>query len=134
MSAFSFTRDDLARAAEAAVFLTDFESFILDRFVAYTQRGGVNDISGRPVGSLDSAQDDGGYGTWSVQKTWSLEPWVHQGDVRITHFQAGDRGPGNYDRQVDMPWDFVFGATEAAERYEQYLALKAEFEPNGGVA
>lgn len=126
----AFTRAHLAEIRRGARLRRDFETFLIERFMAYTQARQVIDLNRRPVRPVTLVRDAAGFGHWRLPVGWDTHDDLDADDeVLVEHYMADDRGPGRVDVRVLVPWSFVFGEDEVKERYAQYLALKAEFEP-----
>lgn len=131
----TFTRDEFTtQVLGAHDTINDFTKFLMHRFAAFTQRG-VCDLRDRAVEPIQDpfARTSAGYGHWRIAANWIRvmtettdlpEPYV-----LIEHYLDDDRGPGSVTQTVRMPASFVFGEFEQDADFEQYLRLKAQFEP-----
>lgn len=127
----TFTAADLDTIRSMTEFKADFTRFVLDRFATYTQRNTPTlDIRGRIGSPVENphARTGGGYGHWRLKPGWDNPTNATQPHVTIEHWLSDDRGPGSVTSTIHVPWDYIFGTQERNERYETYLALRAEFE------
>lgn len=133
----TFTRDEFTTQVLAAHdTIMDFTKFLMHRFAAYTQHTQVHDIRDRIVSPVIDpfARTNAGYGQWRVPSNWMRvmteatdqpEPYV-----TIEHYMDADRGEGSVSNHVRVPLSFVFGEVEKDAAYEEFLRLKAQFEPD----
>lgn len=130
-----FSRDDLPALAQAHAVMEDWNRFLLTRFAAYTRYTDVTPMGGGSV--VEPIEDpfartSAGYGQYVLGSNWVknlLDSGEHAA-VTVEHHLSDDRGGGATVRKYRLPLDYVFGDAEHQERYEQYLRLKAEFEPD----
>ena len=124
----TFTADDLLAIVAAQDQIAKFRSFLLDRFIAWTQSGDKVDVRGRvitPVADL-TGKTSSGWGQWRLASTsFATDAQA----FRFEHWLADDRGPSTNTAIAVVPATFIFAAFDEQADYEQFLALKARFEP-----
>lgn len=139
MNAPTFGRDDLTALSDAHALLDQWRTFLLARFAAYTRHTEVSPMGGGAA--LDPIEDpfartNAGYGRFDLGENWVLNLLAADAAhaaVTVKHVLSDDRGGGAIVRKYRLPLDFVFGEVERESKYEQYLRLKAEFEPGTGT-
>lgn len=140
--AFEFT--DMVDFVRGQVFAREFTSWVVERFYEVAEAGFEFEVmQGRKTGSFITVErPTSGWVSWSMVQDFTGGAGWHglMGEVSRTRtgeqpfvlmkeYTAGDRGgSGTYGPVVAFPLDVMFGERERAERYVQYLALKAEFE------
>ncbi|MGV8847779.1 hypothetical protein [Tessaracoccus sp.] len=131
-SSFSIFEQQLTAVRAAGKTLADFETLILKRFEFLTRTQAVKGENGRKVDPIvDITQrDEGGYGRWHLPFGW----WRHldaveltTGSATIEHTTDGDHGSSAITKTVRVRWADL--AADVDPDYEQYLLLKARFEP-----
>lgn len=127
----SFTRDDMAAVIKAMNYHKAFYGWVLGRFYEVAETGfEFETTTGIKVTVSDKVTDS--WNTWRVPTSWEygltslsdVEDWIPV--QRTMHDDAGRVHEG---ATVKFPLDVLFGERDMSERYAQYLALKAEFEP-----
>lgn len=132
MTEETFTPVDLGEICAATEKKRRFVDFVLRRFMDFTATGrAVDNMNGKVVAPVTSLRDSSGYGTWRIAngQNWDRQVADQAEVIRIEHYLADERGTGMVTARVEVPWSFIFGDDERDARYAQYLALKAEFEP-----
>lgn len=125
----TFTAEDLPQVAAAHETVTAFKAFLLSRFIEWTNQGTPLDDRGRKIEPVKdgAGKTSGGWGQWRVA-TGGL--FTAPDAYEFEHWMADDRGPSTLTATVAVPASFIFGDDEEQAAYEQYLTLKARFEPN----
>lgn len=132
----TFTREDFTKIVESQFILSDFEKFVLRRFAAYTRHTQVQDLRGRPVTAIGDvfARTTSGYGHWRVHPHWTNHASNGEHTVTVEHYVDDDRGgSGSVTASVQVPLAYIFDETENDAEYEQFMHLKARFEPDTGA-
>lgn len=127
----AFTFADLVEVVRGQALAQAFRKWAVERFYEVADAGVLFEVvEGRPQGRpIKVERPTGGWSSWHVKEFAPAlavvgEP-VH---IRMEKVTANDRGPSDFGPTVKFPLDLLFGDRQRAERYEQYLALKAEFE------
>lgn len=146
--AFEFA--DMVDFVRGQVFAREFTSWVVERFYEVAETGFEFEVmEGRKAGSFITVErPTSGWVSWSMVQDFTGGPGWHGLMGEVSRTRAGERpfvlmreytaddrgGSGTYGAVVAFPLDVMFGERERAERYEQYLALKAEFEPGASGA
>lgn len=141
----TYTYSDVLDAASAEVVVENFESWVRKRLVEEGVAGTEFEVvdGSRPAGTMVKVEEPTAWERWNMlpltrpsgiaglmgQGTSQASPVPH---VRMQKYTSNDRGPGSHGPVVAFPLDLLLGERAREERYQQYLALKAEFE--GGVS
>lgn len=132
----AFTFQDLVEVVRGQSLAAAFKKWAVERFYEVADAGVLFEVvEGRAVGrTMKVERPTSGWSDWHVREVAPAlavagEP-VH---IRMEKVTANDRGPADYGPTVKFPLDLLFGERQRAERYAEYLTLKAEFENEGGV-
>lgn len=134
----SFSREDMTAVVKAMNYRKGFYGWVLARFFEVAATGfRFETTTGVSVTVKDEPTDV--WNTWGVPSSWEygftslldVQEWIP-----VQRSMHDDSGRVIEGATVKLPLDVLFGERQQAERderYQQFVALKAEFEPDASV-
>ena len=124
----------------AEVVTLNFSRWVVKRFYEEAESGFEFEVvrGGRP-GQKSVTVEQSPWVTWSMvglTSTYGMQGLNGVGakesgpHIQMSKYTAEDRGPGTQGPVVAFPLDVLFGERKRAAQYQEYLRLKAMFEPS----
>lgn len=122
--------DTLASLVHHTQQVGEMKKVLLEQFLVYTQMNPELkfDYSANTVGRHTSVKSDNGWSHWEVKvNTSGTVEDIEK--IEFSYVTANDRGPSSA-QTVTVKVEDLAGDPDRQKRFEQYWALKQEFDPS----